>query len=99
MCHKCEKLGHYKSVCRSKFVQPTVRAVELENSDDNFYSPIYESEVSEVQSNNNKWNKSIEVNDQIITFEIDSGADVITKKYIVTSSPILTILIVHRIQH
>ena len=67
-------------MCRSKFVQPRIRAVELENSDDNFYSPIYESDVSEVQSNSNKWTKSIEVNERIIIFEIDFGADVIIRK-------------------
>lgn len=59
------KLGHYKSVYRSKFVQARVRTAELESSDDNFLGPIYASDVSEVQSNSNKWTMSIEVNERV----------------------------------
>lgn len=63
--HKCGKLGYYKSVCRSKFVQPRVRTAELESSDDSLLGPIYASDVSKVQSNSNKWTMSIEVNEQV----------------------------------
>ena len=74
VCYKCGKLGHYKSVRRSKSVQPRVRAVEEENN--TFLGPIYASNVSVVQSNSTKWTKSVEMNQREVTFKIDTGVDV-----------------------
>ena len=54
VCHKCGKLGHYKSVFRNKSVQPRVRAVE-EEENYTFLGPIYASNVLVVQSNSTKW--------------------------------------------
>ena len=75
VCHKCGKLGHYKAVCRSKSVQPGVRAVE-EEGNNTFLGPIYASDVSVVQSSSTKWTKSVEMNQREVTFKIDTGADV-----------------------
>ena len=57
-------------------MQARVRAVELESPNDNFLGLVYASDVSEVQSNSNKWTESIEVNEWVIAFKIDTGADV-----------------------
>ena len=59
------KLGHYKSVYKSKFMQPRVRTVELKSLNDNFLGPIYASDVSEIQSNSSKWTMLIEVNERV----------------------------------
>ena len=57
-------------------MQPRVRAVEIENADTTFLGPIYARDVSAVQASSTKWTKSIEVNKCMVTFEIDTGADV-----------------------
>ena len=46
-------------------MQPRVRTVELESSDDTFLGPIYASDVSEVQSNSSKRTMLIEVNERV----------------------------------
>ena len=73
-CCKCGKLGHYKSVCKTKQVQPRVRAVKKE-ADDTFLEPIYTSNVSVVQSSGTKWTKSVKLNQREVSFKIDKGAN------------------------
>ena len=71
-CHKCSKLGHFKSVCRSAPKRSSVRTVETDST--NFLGTIYSSNVSAVETN--KWTKTLNLNQRDILFKIDTGADV-----------------------
>ena len=71
-CHKCGKLGHFKSVCRSTPKRSSVRTVETDNT--NFLGTIYSSNVSAVETN--KWTKTLNLNQHDILFKIDTGADI-----------------------
>ena len=75
VCYKCGKPGHFKSVCRSKPVQPGVRAVDADDNN-SFLGTIYSSEVLVVQSSSTKWTKTLDMNQRKVTFKIDTGADV-----------------------
>jgi len=65
-CHKCGKIGHFQSMCR------TVRGLsEIEASHDFFLSTI--NNVSSVPKS---WTADVKVNGILMRFKIDTGADV-----------------------
>ena len=72
ICHKCGKIGHFKSVCRSIAAQSSIRTVETDDTD--FLGTIHTSDVSVVEAN--KWTKTLNLNQRDIVFKIDTGADV-----------------------
>ena len=84
VCHNCGKVGHFKHMCRSRtkglhFVESGRRLPTTEGSDDddNFLGVIYASgDVSQVDSPDPKWHKTLHVNKRGITFKVDTGADV-----------------------
>ena len=74
ICHKCNKKGHYSSVCRSKAVA-TVSEEQLENS--SFLDTIHEIKGT-------SWTAPIKINSQETLFKLDTGAEataISTKTY------------------
>ena len=65
ICHKCNKKGHYSSVCRSKAVA-TVSEEQLENS--SFLDTIHEIKGT-------SWTAPIKINSQEMLFKLDTGAE------------------------
>ena len=72
ICHKCGKIGHFKSVCRSVAAQSSIRTVETDDTD--FLGTIHTSDVSVVEAN--KWTKTLNLNQRDVVFKIDTGANV-----------------------
>ncbi|XP_028514411.1 uncharacterized protein K02A2.6 [Exaiptasia diaphana] len=65
-CHNCNKKGHFSKVCRSA----KVNAVETEETDDEYF-------FGEISGGGNKaWKAKVKVNNVVIDFKLDSGADV-----------------------
>ena len=56
ICHKCGKIGHFKSVCRNTSARSSIRTVD----NTNFLGTIHSSEVSAVETN--KWTKNLKLN-------------------------------------
>ena len=71
----CAKKGHWKTVCRSKKVNEVLT--------DNDMEELFLGEVIDaVEANQlNLWKADIAINDKIIKFKIDSGADVSVLPY------------------
>ncbi|GLV33436.1 hypothetical protein CBL_20175, partial [Carabus blaptoides fortunei] len=64
-CHKCQKTGHWAKVCRGAMV----KRIDGEENKVAF--------LGEVRDDNEKqWRVPIQINNQTITFKIDTGADV-----------------------
>ena len=65
ICHKCNKKGHYSTVCRSKAVA-TVSEEQLGNN--SFLDTIQEV-------GGTSWTATIKINSQEIVFKLDTGAE------------------------
>ena len=64
--HKCDKLGHFKSVCRGVLKRSGVR--EVETGSTNILGTIYSSNVSAVETN--KWTKTLSLNQRDILTQV-----------------------------
>ncbi|XP_015747165.1 PREDICTED: uncharacterized protein K02A2.6-like [Acropora digitifera] len=72
-CHKCSKQGHFAKFYRAKSRVNVVSEVELEETS----SSDSEVFLDEVSANEHKpWRADIIVNQDCVTFKLDSGADV-----------------------
>ena len=70
-CSGCNKLGHYQKVCRSSASVPkSLRSVNTEQPDELFLSTICSKTPPP-----NQWLTDVRVNDRLIRFRIDTGAD------------------------
>ena len=67
-CHKCQKIGHFARVCKSK----SVNHVENENE---FRNEAFLGSVRS-ESNSDKWKINLLLNKELVNFKIDTGADV-----------------------
>ena len=68
ICHKCKKKGHYSALCFSKSVaEVTTQPVED-------YEVAYLNTI--VTGNLSSWTATIAVNNQSMTFKLDTGAEV-----------------------
>ena len=69
-CHKCSKQGHFAKCCRAKSRVNVVSEVETSVSDSEVF-------LGEVSANEHKpWTADIIVNQDCVTFKLDSSADV-----------------------
>ena len=58
-------------------MQDTAKSQTIkEETDDIFLGPIYTSNVSVVQQSGTKWTRSVEMNQQEVSFKIDTGANI-----------------------
>ena len=72
-CHKCSKQSHFAKCCRAKSRVNVVSEVELAETS----SSDSEVFLGEVSANEHKpWTADIIVNQDCVTFKLDSGADV-----------------------
>ncbi|KAK0136800.1 hypothetical protein N1851_027011 [Merluccius polli] len=71
-CHACGRRGHYKRVCKSKYVH------EVEEDED-------EEEIflGSVTTEGDPWMVNIDIHESSVTFKIDTGADVTVLPYTV----------------
>ena len=69
-CNACKKRGHWKKVCRST---KKVAEVNQQEESELFLGEVH---IDHLKSGNNQWKVDIMVNDQLVNFKIDSGADV-----------------------
>ena len=69
-CNACKKRGHWKKVCRST---KKVAEVNQQEESELFLGKVH---IDHLKSGNNQWKVDIMVNDQLVNFKIDSGADV-----------------------
>ena len=75
VCIMCKKKGHWKMVCRSKKVNEVL-------TDDDMEELFLGEVIDAVEANqSNSWKADIAINDKIIKFKIDSGADVSVLPY------------------
>ena len=75
VCIMCKKKGHWKMVCRSKKVNKVL-------TDDDMEELFLGEVIDAVEANqSNSWKADIAINDKIIKFKIDSGADVSVLPY------------------
>ena len=77
ICHKCKKKGHFQKLCRSKAVPRSIREIQ-EDSDDDFMGAIHvdTADSEAINAVQNPWVTSVNLNKRVITFKIDTGADV-----------------------
>ena len=69
-CLRCHKSGHFKKMCRTKHV---VREVNTEQKD--FLGAIH-VDTADIDHKEKPWTAAIELNERMLTFKIDTGADV-----------------------
>ena len=69
-CNACRKRGHWKKMCRST---KKVAEVNQQEESELFLGEVH---IDHLKSGNNQWKADIMVNDQLVNFKIDSGADV-----------------------
>ena len=75
VCIMCKKKGHWKMVFRSKKVNEVL-------TDDDIEELFLGEVIDAVEANQlNSWKADIAINDKIIKFKIDSGADVSVLPY------------------
>ena len=77
---KHQKKGHFQHMCRSK----SVAAVSVESTDYEFLGTITSSQVDSAEAGGKPWMVRLQMNNQLMEFKIDSGADVTViaeKKY------------------
>lgn len=78
-CYRCDKIGHFAKMCRSRFVSELDQLSDSEDRAD--CAELRESllctlSIEEVGNNNDAWYNDIFVNDKIVNFKLDSGAEV-----------------------
>ena len=73
VCHKCGKMGHFRSMCRSR---GNVQSVIATNSDEESFLGVVHSEMATVNETVDPWMTKIMLNGQEIEFKINTGADV-----------------------
>ena len=69
-CNACKERGHWKKMCRST---KKVAEVNQQEESELFLGEVH---IDHLKSGNNQWKVDIMVNDQLVNFKIDSGADV-----------------------
>ena len=73
-CNVCHRTGHYGKCCRAKSVR------EIEDCDtyqEYFESPVhFLGTVSRINENHKSWSVELPIKEHMVTFKIDSGADV-----------------------
>ena len=75
-CHKCQKKGHFSSQCFSKRTA-TQHSVEVNPSDSTHSSEETTTFLDVVQTGSDTvWNATIQLNQQHVTFKLDTGAEV-----------------------
>ena len=70
ICNACKKRGHWKKVCRSTKKVAEVKQHEVSEL---FLGEVY---IDHLKVGNSQWKVDILVNDKLVNFKIDSGADV-----------------------
>ena len=68
-CHKCRKVGHFQSICRS------VRGLSEIKTEQTSYD-FFLSTIDNVSSTTKSWTVDVKVNGEPIRFKADTGADV-----------------------
>ena len=81
-CHKCGRKNHFARVCRSnskKIGKPKLHSIEQNSSDED--DGMYIAMVND-NTETEEWEVSIRLNEQMVTFKIDTGAqcNVISKE-------------------
>ena len=67
ICRKCHKRGHFQYVCRSSTNVSSITTNTSEESD---------AFLGTIEAEDNPWEVTLQVNDQPVTFNIDTGAEV-----------------------
>ena len=79
-CRNCHKVGHLKSICRAqkpKFVHEVVKSVTSNDySDIYFFWVVHSTSPGDEVGYEPPWTELICVNNHLVEFKIDSGADV-----------------------
>jgi hypothetical protein len=70
-CHKCDKLGHFARFCKTK-TSTSKYVNEVQNE---FESLFVGSIICDDSENSDKWCVDLNINEYIIKFKIDTGAD------------------------
>lgn len=71
-CNYCKKIGHFASACRKKEVSMITTKNNYESDSDEYTIGIIENE----ENGTYRWYEKIELNNKIVKFKIDTGADV-----------------------
>lgn len=72
-CNNCSKSNHFSSVCRSK----SINSIAFNDNDDEFYIGAVESQITGEPDDviGTRWLERIRINNQIVAFKIDTGAE------------------------
>ena len=73
ICHRYQKKGHFKAVCRSK---RKIREVLVSDDSQDEVLGVIQSETDSLTSTEAPWTTKLELNGKNINFKIDTGADV-----------------------
>ena len=70
-CFKCQKVGHFSSLCHSKQVSALSdqSGQKYSDNDDNFLGAVTSDSLTQ-------WNETIEINNKQTKFKLDTGAEV-----------------------
>lgn len=72
-CGNCGKLNHFAVACNLK----KIREIKIEDDEDNFFIDAINGESkSNTLSKSTSWFQKIRINDRIINFKLDTGAEV-----------------------
>ena len=72
VCWKCFKKGHFQHMCRSKFVA----MISANDADYEFLGAVTSSQVDAASTGGKPWVVHLQLNNHLMKFKIDSGADV-----------------------
>ena len=68
-CHKCNRVGHYQTMCRSKV---SVGTVDESSEEESFLGAVHSTTSNQAKP----WAVTLKMNGSPIEFKIDTGADV-----------------------
>ena len=72
VCRRCNKKGHFKKMCRTKHC---IRDIEEAERQDEFLGGIH-VDSADANTATSPWVTQININDRVVNFKIDTGADV-----------------------
>ena len=71
-CHKCGRKNHFAKVCRSNSRKQQIHSIDQENAEED--DDMFIASVQHDSAGHKDWQVSVKLNDQKISFKIDTGA-------------------------
>ena len=75
-CNRCHKIGHYARCCRLRQVTEVSTAHQNNRDTDSSEEEFFIGTITSISDSHKSWHVKLPINNHLIQFKIDSGADV-----------------------